>query len=60
VDLRPNPEQKTPTVRLHRLTTAAQDQVVQHVCEELKATETVYPGTELRLVYELIGPPPTQ
>jgi hypothetical protein len=60
VDLRPNPEQKTLTVRLHRLTTAGQDQVLAHLCEELNATETVYPGTELRLVYEQIGPSPPQ
>jgi len=57
VDLRPDPGQKTLTVRLHRLTTAVQDQVLQHLCEELTATETVYPGTELRLIYELIGQP---
>jgi len=55
VDLRPDKEQKTLTVRLHRLTTAAQDQALQHLCAELSETETVYPGTELRLIYEVIG-----
>jgi len=58
VDLRPDPANKTLTVRLHRLATAAHDQTLQHLCEELTATETAYPGTDLRMVYELIGEPP--
>ena len=28
--------------------------------EELNATRTIYPGTELRLVYELAGDPPPE
>jgi len=60
VDLRPDPASKTLTVRLHRLATAAQDQSLQHLCEELTATETIYPGTDLRMVYELIGEPPAK
>jgi hypothetical protein len=55
VDLRPNREEKTLTVRLHRLTTEAHDTVMAHLCEELTATETVYPGTDLRLIFEPIG-----
>lgn len=57
VDLLPDQQGKTLTVRLHRLTTTAHDQVLRHVCQELTATETVYPGTELRLIYELVGKP---
>ena len=56
VDLRPDKEQKTLTVRLHRLSTAAQDQALEYLCQELNETETAYPRTELRLVYEVIGP----
>jgi len=55
VDLRPNLQDKTLTVRLHRLTTAAHDTVMAHLCEELTTTETVYPGTDLRLIFEPIG-----
>jgi hypothetical protein len=55
VDLRPNLQDKTLTVRLHRLTTDAHDTVMTHLCEELTATETVYPGTDLRLIFEPIG-----
>ena len=58
VDLRPDQVNKTLTVRLHRSATIAHDQTWQHLCEELTATETVYPGTDLKLIYELIGEPP--
>jgi prepilin-type processing-associated H-X9-DG protein len=57
VDLRPDSHEKTLTVLIHRQTTGAQDQVLEHVCAELNATETVYPGTELRLVFHSVGPP---
>jgi len=58
VDLRPDHTNKTLKVRLHRLTSAAHDQTLQHLCEELTATETVYPGTDLRLLYEVVGQEP--
>jgi hypothetical protein len=58
VDLRPDPKNKTLTIRLHRLTTAIHDEALHHLCEELTATETVYPGTELKMVYEVIGKRP--
>ncbi|MCX6629693.1 MAG: hypothetical protein NTW28_18910 [Candidatus Solibacter sp.] len=52
-DLIPDPEAKTLTVCLHHLTQAAHDTAVRYLCEELTATETVFPGTDLRLVYKL-------
>jgi hypothetical protein len=58
VDLRPDTKSKTLTIRLHRLTTAAHDEALRHLCEELTATETVYPGTELRMIYEMLGERP--
>jgi len=33
----------------------AHDEVVHHICAELTDTETVFPGTDLRLVYEISG-----
>lgn len=57
VDLRPDPQAGTLTIRLHRLPTAAQDLALDHVCTELTATETLYPGTELRLVFLPVGSP---
>jgi hypothetical protein len=55
VDLLPNLADQTLTVRLHRLATAVHDQVLEHLCSELTATETVYPGTDLRLIFEPVG-----
>ena len=53
VDLIPDLEARTLTVRLHHLTQAAHDTAVRYLCEELTATETIFPGTDLRLVYKL-------
>ncbi len=55
VDLCPTPEQKTLTVRLHHLSSAIHDAALAHLCAELTATETVFPGTELRLIFEPVG-----
>lgn len=53
VDLIPDVNGKTLTVRLHHMTQAAHDAAARHLCEELTATETVFPGTDLRLVYKV-------
>lgn len=53
VDLIPDAEQQTLTVRLHHLTQRAHDDVIRHLCEELSATETQFPGTEFKLIYKL-------
>ena len=37
------------------MTTQAHDQILRHICAELTATETVFPGTDLRLIYEISG-----
>jgi hypothetical protein len=55
VDLIPYHENKTLTVRLHHLTTNIHDQIITHLCSELNATETVFPGTDLRLIYQIGG-----
>lgn len=55
-DLTPDLKAKTLTVRLHHLTQAAHDTAVRYLCKELTATETIFPGTDLRLVYELGSP----
>jgi hypothetical protein len=52
-DLIPDPEAKTLTVCLHHLTQAVHDSAVRHLCDQLTATETIFPGTDLRLVYKL-------
>lgn len=52
----PNEQAGTLTVRLHHLAIRAQDDALRHLCAELNATETVFPGSQLRLVYELVSP----
>ena len=52
-DLIPDLTQQTLTVRLHHLTQRAHDDVIRHLCQELNATETRFPGTQLKLVYKL-------
>lgn len=54
-DLIPDEQAHTLTVVLHHLANRSTDKGVRHLCEELNATETIFPGTTLRLVYEL-GP----
>jgi hypothetical protein len=53
VDLIPDLTEQTLTVKLHHLTQRAHDDVVRHLCEELNATETIFPGTGLKLIYKL-------
>ena len=54
-DLFPDEAAETLTVRLHNMASRSHDAAVGHLCEELNATETVYPGTNLRMVYELVS-----
>lgn len=54
-NLRPDYEQKTLLVELHRLGSPLQDAAVAKLCEELTATETRFPTTDLKLVYRQVG-----
>jgi hypothetical protein len=55
-DLVPDQQAKTLTVRLHPLANASSDEAVRHLCDEINDTETIFPGTDLRVIYELISP----
>ena len=55
VDIVPDPQAKTLTIRLHPLANTSSDDAVRHLCTELNSTETLFPGTELRLIYELVS-----
>ena len=52
-DLLPDPDAGTLTARLHHSANAATDRAIAQLCEELNATETVFPRTKLRLVLKL-------
>ena len=53
VDLAPDLQAKILTIRLHHLAQYAHDVAVSHLCDHLNATETLFPGTDLRVVYKL-------
>lgn len=53
VDLKPDSVTKTLTIQLHHLTTHTHDESIQHLCDELTATETIFPGTDFKLIYKL-------
>ena len=54
-NLRPDDEQKTFLVELHRLGSTLQDLAVAKLCAELTATETRFPTTDLKLIDRPVG-----
>jgi len=52
-DLTPDAAAKTLTIRLHHLTQAAHDEAIEKLFAEINATQTVFPGTDLTLVFKL-------
>ena len=55
--LRPDPAAGTLTVRPMPMATQARDEALARLVAELHRSETIYPGTDLRLVYELLVEP---
>ncbi len=43
------------TVRLHQLANRSSSEAIGHLYNELNSTETIFPGTNLRLVFELVS-----
>jgi hypothetical protein len=54
-DLCPDEAAGTLTVNLHHLSNACSDGLVSQLAEELNATETIFPGTQLRMVFKLVS-----
>jgi hypothetical protein len=52
-DLTPDLAANTLTVRLHHLTQAAHDHAIEQLLADLNATQTVFPGTKLTLIFKL-------
>jgi hypothetical protein len=53
-DLLPDESAGTLTVRLHHLPNHSSDEAARHLAEKLNEMETIYPGTNLRLIYKLV------
>ena len=54
-DLVPNFEQKTLIVLLHPRAVRRHNEALRHLYTELTATGTLFPGTDLRLIYDMTG-----
>lgn len=52
-DLIPDLVAKTLTVKLHHFTQAAHDRAIEQLLIELNSTMTIFPGTDLTIVYKL-------
>jgi hypothetical protein len=52
-DLTPDLAANTLTILLHHLTQAAHDHAIEQMLADLNATQTVFPGTKLTLVFKL-------
>ena len=52
-DLLPDLQSKTLTVRVHHLAQQRSDQAIALLCNELNQTQTVFPRTDLRMIFEL-------
>ena len=53
VDLIPDEKNKILIVKLHHLANHCSDNSIQYLCDEINATDTIFPGTELRLFFTL-------
>lgn len=54
-DIIPDDETKTLTIQLHHLANWNSGAAVSHLCNELNETETVFPGTEYRMVFKQVS-----
>lgn len=56
VNLIPQPEKNLLTIQVHPLSSHVHSAALAHLCRQLNETETLYPTTNLRLVFEILGP----
>ena len=54
-DIIPDAEAKILNVRIHRFTTKRHDKAVEDLLTTLNETKTLYPGTDMKLLYSLSG-----
>ncbi len=59
-DLKPDQKNRTLTVKLYSLSTPRANRAVQKLCEILNETETIFPGTNLRLIFKTSASQPTK
>ena len=54
-DIEPDEKQGILKIRIHNMTNPRNNRYVQKLCEVLNESETVFPGTHLRLIYNLVS-----
>ncbi len=52
-DIYPDSNDNTLTICVHHCANPMSNKILQKLCEEMNETETVFPGTNLRLIYKL-------
>jgi hypothetical protein len=52
-DILPEPENQLLRVRIHGASTPAANRAFRHLFEQLNEANVLYPGTDMRLTYEL-------
>ena len=57
-DLSPDLAAGTLTIRVHSMANPRSNRAIEHLLTELNNTESNYPGTTLKLVYQLVGMAP--
>lgn len=53
-DILPDYDAETLTIWLHQIANRMSGKPIRCLCDELNTTETVFPGTNLRMIYELV------
>ena len=54
-DIHPDAQAKTLTITLHSLATPKHNAAVAHLCAELNASQTQYPGTDLLMIFKSVS-----
>ena len=52
-DIVPDYQQKTLTIKLYTQSNPRNNRAMENLCETLTESQTIYPGTDLRLIYEI-------
>ncbi len=55
VNLKPDKKNNILYVYLHHLNNQQTDRIAAHLCGRLNETETIFPGTEMRIIYKLVS-----
>ncbi len=54
-DIEPDKESGILKIKIHNMTTPRNNGYVKKLCEVLNESETFFPGTDFRLVYDLVS-----